>query len=55
VARLIQSQGQFEADTVLEDQEWPMAKPYRRLAAGPMPEVTTARQARGVTEPPSPS
>ncbi|MGH3152408.1 MAG: MGH1-like glycoside hydrolase domain-containing protein, partial [Streptosporangiaceae bacterium] len=55
VARLIQSQGQFDADTVLEDREWPMARPYRRLAAGPMPEVTTARQARGVTEPQSSS
>ena len=55
VARLIQSQGQFDADTVLNDREWPMARPYRRLAAGPMPDVTTAREARGVTEPPSPS
>ena len=55
MARLIQSLGQFDADTVLEDRQWPMARPYRRLAAGPMPEVTTARQARGVTEPQSPS
>ena len=55
VARLIQSQGQFDAGTVLEAQDWPLARPYRRLAAGPVPGVTTARQARGVTEPQSPS
>ena len=36
------------------NREWPMARPYRRLAAASMPDVTTARQARGVTEPPSP-
>ena len=46
VARLIQSTGQFDADTVLEDRQWPMARPYRRLAAAPMPSVTTAREAR---------
>jgi hypothetical protein len=51
VARLIQSLGQFDADTVLEDHHWPMARPYRRIAAAPMPGVTTAREARGVTEP----
>ena len=51
VARLIQTQGQFDADTVLNDRQWPLARPYRRLAAGPMPGVTTAREARGVTEP----
>jgi hypothetical protein len=28
-----------------------MARPYRRLAAASMPDVTTAREARGVTEP----
>jgi len=44
----------FDAGTVLEDRQWPMARPYRRLAAAPMPGVTTAREARGVTEPPSP-
>jgi hypothetical protein len=55
VARLIQSQGQFDADAVLKAQDWPLARPYRRLAAGPVPEVTTARQARGVTEPQSPA
>jgi len=49
VARLIQSLGQFDADTVLEDRQWPMARPYRRLAAASMPDVTTAREARGVT------
>ena len=51
VARLIQSMGQFDADTVLEDRQWPMARPYRRLAAASMPDVATAREARGVTEP----
>ena len=51
VARLIQTQGQFDAETVLNDRQWPLARPYRRLAAGPMPGVTTAREARGVTEP----
>jgi hypothetical protein len=49
VARLIQSLGQFDADAVLEDSEWPMARPYRRLAAAPVAGVTTAREARGVT------
>jgi hypothetical protein len=51
VARLIQSMGQFDADSVLEDSQWPMARPYRRLAGGSMPDVTTAREARGATEP----
>ena len=51
VARLIQSMGQFDAGTVLEDRQWPMARPYRRLAAASMPDVATAREARGVTEP----
>ena len=51
VARLIQSMGQFDPDSVLDDSQWPMARPYRRLAAGSMPDVTTAREARGATEP----
>jgi hypothetical protein len=51
VARLIQSLGQFDADTVLHDRQWPLARPYRRIAAAPMPGVATAREARGVTEP----
>jgi len=55
VARLIQSMGQFDADSVLEDSQGPMARPYRRLAAGSMADVTTAREARGVTAPPAPS
>jgi hypothetical protein len=38
-------------DSVLEDRQWPMARPYRRLAAASMPDVTTAREARGGTEP----
>ena len=50
-ARLIQSLGQFDAASVLDDQQWPMARPYRRLAAEPMGDVTTARRARGVREP----
>jgi mannosylglycerate hydrolase MGH1-like protein len=53
VARLIQSVAQFDAGAVLEDPHWPMARPYRRLAAGPIPGVTTVREARGATEPPS--
>jgi Mannosylglycerate hydrolase MGH1-like glycoside hydrolase domain len=30
VAKLIQSLGQFDADSVLNDQHWPFARPYRR-------------------------
>jgi hypothetical protein len=30
VAKLIQSLGQFDADSVLDDPHWPMARPYRR-------------------------
>ncbi len=55
VARLIQSSGQFDADSVLADIQWPMARPYRRLAAESVGDVTTAREARGVTEPEPPS
>jgi len=43
VARLIQSLGQFDADTVLEDRRWPMARPYRRLADAPIAGVRAAR------------
>jgi hypothetical protein len=50
VARLIQSLGQFDAASVLDDDRWPMARPYRRLAAEPVAGVTTARRARGLTE-----
>ena len=53
VARLIQSLGQFDAASVLDDPEWPMARPYRRLAAEPVAGVTAAREARGVREPES--
>ena len=49
VARLIQTLGQFDATTVLEDRQWPLARPYRRLAAGPVADVGTAREARGAT------
>ena len=51
VARLIQSSGQFDAASVLDDRTWPMAKSYRRLAAEPVGDVTAAREARGVREP----
>jgi hypothetical protein len=51
VAKLIQNLGQFDADTVLKDQRWPMARPYRRLTAAPMADVATARQARGAPGP----
>ena len=51
VARLIQSMGQFDAASVLDDRQWPMARPYRRLAAGPVAGVTAARAARGAQEP----
>ena len=44
-ARLIQSLGQFDADSVLEDRRWPMARPYRRLAAAPIAGVSVARKA----------
>ena len=54
VARLIQTLGQFDATTVLEDRQWPMARPYRRLAAGPVADVGTAREARGATGSPLP-
>jgi hypothetical protein len=32
---------------VLEDHQWPLARPYRRLAAESVADVTTAREARG--------
>ncbi len=54
VARLIQSMGQFDADSVLADQQWPLARPYRRIAAESVADVATAREARGVTESPPP-
>ena len=47
VARLIQSLGQFDAASVLDDRQWPMARPYRRLTGAPIPGVSTARKARG--------
>jgi len=47
VARLIQSMGQLDAATVLGDRNWPLARPYRRLAAGSVADVSTAREARG--------
>jgi len=43
VARLIQSLGQFDAGTVLEDRRWPMARPYRRVADAPVTGVRAAR------------
>ena len=47
VARLIQSMGQLDPATVLGDRHWPLARPYRRLAAGAIPDVATVREARG--------
>jgi len=44
VARLIQSLGQFDADTVLQDRRWPMARPYRRLTTAPI--TASARPAQ---------
>ena len=35
VARLIQTLGQIDAETALEDHYWPFARPYRRLAVRP--------------------
>jgi hypothetical protein len=49
VARLIQSMGQLDPATVLGDRHWPLARPYRRLAAGAIPDVATVREARGAT------
>jgi hypothetical protein len=46
VARLIQGLGQFDAASVLDDQQWPMARPYRRLTTAPI-AGTAARQASG--------
>jgi hypothetical protein len=34
VAKLIQAHGYLDADNVLADRHWPMARPYRRPAAG---------------------
>jgi len=47
VARLIQSMGQFDAETVLNEPGWPMARSYRRLAAGSVADASRAREARG--------
>jgi len=48
VARLIQSLGQFDAATILDDHQWPMARLYH--AAAPVADAATAREARGVTQ-----
>jgi hypothetical protein len=45
VARLIQSLGQFDADMVLEDRRWPMARPYRRIATAPIEASARPAQA----------
>jgi len=37
VARLIQSLGQFDPETVLTDRHWPLARPYRRPGVPPTP------------------
>jgi hypothetical protein len=39
VARLIQSLGQFDAASVLDDSQWPMARPYRHLTSAPIPPL----------------
>ncbi len=39
VARIIQTQGQFTADSVLTQDRWPMARPYRRLVPSPVVSV----------------
>jgi Mannosylglycerate hydrolase MGH1-like glycoside hydrolase domain len=39
VARLIQVLGQFDAASVLDDHQWPMARPYRRLTSAPIPQL----------------
>jgi len=44
VARLIQSLGQFDAETVLEDRQWPMAG--RTGASPPHPCPTSPRLAK---------
>jgi hypothetical protein len=46
VARLIQSLGQFDAVSVLDDHQWPMARPYRRLTTAPI-AGTSASQTPG--------
>jgi len=35
VARLIQSSGQFDSDSLLNDPHWPLARPYRRSMVPP--------------------
>jgi len=49
LARLIQSMGHLDAASALEDEHWPLARPYRRLAAGPIGDVRASRRARGTS------
>ncbi len=44
VARLIQTLGQIDAETALEDHYWPFARPYRRLAVRPAGATGTTEQ-----------
>jgi len=50
VARLIQSMGQFTPTSVLEDERWPMARPYRRVVG---PRSVSVAVAQGGTGSPS--
>jgi hypothetical protein len=46
VARLIQAFGQLDADSVLNDPRWPLARPYRRLTGAPVGAAADAAAAR---------
>ena len=46
VARLIQAFGQLNADSVLNDPVWPLARPYRRLTGAPVGAAADAAAAR---------
>jgi hypothetical protein len=46
VARLIQAFGQLDADGVLNDPRWPLARPYRRLTGAPVGAAADAAAAR---------
>jgi hypothetical protein len=46
VARLIQAFGQLDADSVLNDPRWPLARPYRRVIGAPVGAAADAAAAR---------
>ena len=54
VARLIQSVGQFDAETVLEDGHWPLARPYRQARRPARLTVTRPAPHRGCRAVPRP-